>query len=101
MCLGLADSASHSVLHVEGADEDLCRLGTRERTTSHITFSEDYNQPCRKTEFAIMPEPQVHLDVGGDGVAVITLDYPPMNALHPKGLPCALPTFPDVALIDG
>jgi hypothetical protein len=35
--------------------------------------------------------PHAALDVGDDGVAVITLTNPPVNALHPK---CKAPTIP-------
>ena len=31
-----------------------------------------------------MAEPNTTLQVDMDGVAVITLSYPPLNALHPK-----------------
>lgn len=36
-----------------------------------------------------MGQPTATLEVGSDGIAVVTLQNPPVNALHPAGVPFA------------
>lgn len=52
---------------------------------------------CRRTHLIFDPDlakmaPTATMEVGQDGVAVITLANPPVNALHPNGAPHCLDT---------
>ena len=40
---------------------------------------------CGKVSPVAMPGPTSTMEIGGDGVAVIRLQNPPVNALHPDG----------------
>jgi hypothetical protein len=44
-------------------------------------------------------EPSTRLNVGGDGVALVLLDYKPLNALHPQR-GCLRAVLADKVVID-
>ena len=93
----LRDGSLRSICWGSGGGEwHACRNVVEDR--NHMTLHQVSSADCPDRRalhaqfgiIAVMGQPTATLSVGSDGIAVVTLQNPPVNALHPAGVRTAM-----------